>query len=59
MRVATGNANSLEARLPRVLELLAQHAPDVVSLQETRADAEGFRFAELAGAPLPAELAGA
>jgi exodeoxyribonuclease III len=35
MLVVTWNVNSIKARLPRVLELLAVHAPDVVCLQET------------------------
>ena len=50
MRLVTWNVNSLKARLPRVLELLAEHRPDVVCLQETKA---------AAGQPLPAELADA
>ncbi len=39
--------NSLRARLPRVLELLALHAPDVVCLQETKCAPEAFPIAEL------------
>ncbi len=50
MRLVTWNVNSLRARLPRVLELLAHHAPDVVCLQETKVDAAGFPVAELAEA---------
>ncbi len=38
----TWNVNSLRARLPRVLELLALHEPDVVCLQETKCDPAGF-----------------
>lgn len=38
----TWNVNSLRARLPRVLELLSRHEPDVVCLQETKADPAGF-----------------
>jgi exodeoxyribonuclease-3 len=41
VRVATWNVNSVGARLPRLLEWLAQVSPDVVCLQETKcADAE-------------------
>jgi len=41
LRVATFNANSVRARLPIILEWLAQHRPDVLCLQETKvADAE-------------------
>ncbi len=36
VRVCTWNVNSLRARLPRVLEMLEKHAPDVVLLQETK-----------------------
>jgi exodeoxyribonuclease III len=42
MRLVTWNVNSLRARLPRVLELLADLRPDVVCLQETKAAAAAF-----------------
>ncbi len=48
MKLVTWNVNSLGARLPRVLEFLAAHEPDVVFLQETKCDDDGFPFAELA-----------
>lgn len=44
------NVNSLRARLPRVLELLAEHRPDVLALQETRCGPDDFPAAELAAA---------
>jgi exodeoxyribonuclease III len=47
MRVVTWNVNSLKARMPRVLELLAQHQPDVVCLQETKANRDAFPELEL------------
>ncbi len=50
MRLVTWNVNSLRQRLPRVLELVEQHAPDVICLQETKSDAEAFPHAELADA---------
>lgn len=50
MRLVTWNVNSLPARLPRVLELLAEHEPDVVCLQETKVGASGFPHGELAAA---------
>jgi exodeoxyribonuclease-3 len=50
MRIVTWNVNSLRARLPRVLELLAQHEPNVVCLQETKCTADGFPADELAQA---------
>jgi exodeoxyribonuclease-3 len=42
MKVITWNVNSLKVRLPRVLELLETHAPDVVLLQETKTAAGDF-----------------
>ena len=42
MRIATWNVNSLKARLPRVEEWLADVAPDVVCLQETKLAQEAF-----------------
>lgn len=42
MRIATWNVNSLKARLGRVEEWLAQVAPDVVCLQETKLSDEAF-----------------
>jgi exodeoxyribonuclease-3 len=50
MRVVTWNVNSLKVRLPRVLEFLAEHAPDVVCLQETKTEADAFPHAQLADA---------
>ena len=48
MRLATWNVNSLNVRLPRVVEWIEHHGPDVLCLQETKqADAafpyEAFR----------------
>jgi len=43
----TWNVNSLRARLPRVLELLEAHQPDVVALQETKCSEENFPAQEL------------
>jgi exodeoxyribonuclease-3 len=36
LRVATWNVNSLNVRLPRLLDWLAANAPDIVGLQETK-----------------------
>ena len=47
MKIATWNVNSIRVRLPRVVAWLAQHQPDVVCLQETKAVDEQFPFAEL------------
>ena len=50
MKLVTWNVNSLKMRLPRVLELLEQHAPDVVLLQETKCAPDAFPALELDGA---------
>jgi exodeoxyribonuclease-3 len=50
MRVVTYNVNSLPARLPRVLALLARHEPDVVLLQETKTTPAAFPHGPLADA---------
>ncbi|MEA2369762.1 MAG: exodeoxyribonuclease [Solirubrobacteraceae bacterium] len=50
MKIVTWNVNSLSVRLPRVLEFLAAHAPDVVCLQETKCETAAFPGGELAGA---------
>jgi len=47
MLIATWNVNSLRARMPRVLEFLDLHAPDVVLLQETKTAPEQFPHLEL------------
>jgi exodeoxyribonuclease III len=48
MKLVSWNVNSLRARLPRVLELLAEHAPDVACLQETKVAADTFPHEVLA-----------
>lgn len=48
VKIATWNVNSLRARLPRVLELLAQHRPDVLLMQETKVLPDAFPEDELA-----------
>jgi exodeoxyribonuclease-3 len=47
VRIVTWNVNSLKVRLPRVLQLLAELAPDVVCLQETKVESAAFPHAEL------------
>ena len=50
MRLVTWNVNSLKQRMPRVLEFLAEHAPDIACLQETKAVPDAFPTEELAAA---------
>ena len=42
MKIATFNVNGITARLPRLLEWLAESAPDVVCLQELKTSDETF-----------------
>ena len=42
MRIATWNVNSLNARMPRVEQWLAEVAPDIVCLQETKLSDDAF-----------------
>ena len=42
MKIATWNVNSVKARIPRVLEFLHVHRPDIVCLQETKTTPDGF-----------------
>jgi exodeoxyribonuclease-3 len=48
--LVTWNVNSLNARLPRVLEFLELHKPDLVFLQETKTEAAAFPTDALAEA---------
>ena len=50
MRVVTWNVNSVRARLPRLLELLSTHEPDLVCLQELKCAEDAFPAEALADA---------
>jgi exodeoxyribonuclease-3 len=50
MKLVTWNVNSLGVRMPRVLELLALHQPDIALLQETKTNPDAFPEAELRAA---------
>ena len=56
--LATWNVNSLKVRLPRLLAWLADHAPDVVALQETKLVDDVFPYDELAAAGYASVAAG-
>ena len=58
MKLATWNVNSLNVRLPRLLEWLAVEMPDVVCLQETKTVDATFPRAELAAAGYAATFSG-
>ena len=50
MKLATWNVNSLKVRMPRVLEFLELHRPDVLFMQETKCEPELFPALELEAA---------
>jgi exodeoxyribonuclease-3 len=50
VKLVTWNVNSLRARLPRVLELLDLHRPDIACLQETKVEPDAFPHDELRAA---------
>jgi exodeoxyribonuclease-3 len=50
MRIATFNVNGIVGRLPRLLEWLEKESPDVVCLQELKAQDDAFPAAELRAA---------
>jgi exodeoxyribonuclease-3 len=58
MKIATWNVNSLNVRLPHLLQWLATEQPDVVCLQETKLSDEAFPAAALAEAGYRALYAG-
>ncbi len=47
MKIATWNVNSIKARLPTVLEVLAAIGCDVVCLQELKCETDAFPYLEL------------
>lgn len=50
MKLVTWNVNSLNVRLPHLLDWLAANKPDVVCLQETKQEDSKFPYAELKAA---------
>jgi exodeoxyribonuclease-3 len=58
MKIATWNVNSLNVRLPHVLDWLASAQPDVLCLQETKLEDAKFPFDALASAGYQAVHAG-
>lgn len=50
MKLATWNVNSLNVRLPHLLDWLGANKPDVVCLQETKQEDSKFPYAELKAA---------
>jgi exodeoxyribonuclease-3 len=57
-KIATWNVNSIKARLPNLLEWLASAQPDVLLLQETKCQDDGFPFLEVEAAGYRAAIHG-
>ncbi|MBW3549363.1 MAG: exodeoxyribonuclease III [Proteobacteria bacterium] len=47
LKLATFNINGIRSRLPALLEWLGKESPDIVCLQELKADDEAFPIAEI------------
>ncbi len=58
MKIATWNVNSLNVRLPHVLDWLATEQPDVLCLQELKIEDSKFPVAQLAEAGYQAVFSG-
>ncbi len=58
MKLVTWNVNSLNVRLPRLVEWLGANSPDVVCLQETKLEDAKFPVAELRQAGYASAFAG-
>jgi len=58
MILAAWNVNSLNIRLPRLVEWLAANKPDVVCLQETKLEDHKFPVVDIAAAGYAAHFAG-
>jgi len=58
MRLASWNVNSLKVRLPHVLDWLAEQAPDVLCLQETKLEDGNFPIKEIEAAGYHAVYSG-
>jgi exodeoxyribonuclease-3 len=58
MRVVSWNVNSIKVRRERLLGWLTRHAPDVVCLQELKAEEDAFPFDDIRTAGFHAVVAG-
>ena len=58
MKIITWNVNSVRARLPRVLALLARHRPNLVCLQEIKTSSAEFPASDFAAAGYQAAVHG-
>ncbi|HUY47772.1 MAG TPA: endonuclease/exonuclease/phosphatase family protein [Streptosporangiaceae bacterium] len=58
MKIISWNVNSVRARLPRIVALLARHQPDLVCLQEIKTSTQTFPGDDLAAAGYQAAVHG-
>ena len=53
MKIMTWNINSVRLRLPLLLRLMTENAPDIIALQETKCPDDLFPFADIRAAGYP------
>lgn len=58
MKIATWNVNSINVRMPQLMDWLAAAEPDVLCVQETKTVDEGFPLLELQAAGYEVEFVG-
>jgi len=58
MKIVTWNVNSLNVRLPHILNYLNEHQPDIVALQETKLPDEKFPSEEIDAAGYQVSFSG-
>lgn len=58
LKIATWNVNSLNVRLPQVLDWLRDQQPDILALQETKVTDDGFPALDMANAGYRAVFSG-
>ncbi len=58
MKIVTWNVNSLRVRLPHLAEMIAEHAPDVICLQEIKVEDALFPLEAIAALGYQATFAG-
>jgi len=58
MKIATWNVNSINVRMPQLIDWLAAAAPDVLCVQETKTIDDGFPALELKAAGYDVEFTG-
>lgn len=58
LKIATWNVNSVKIRLQHLRELIEQHQPDMIALQELKCETEKFPYDELSDLPYNLYISG-